>query len=31
VLTSKIAAMEDAAKWDGVPDKLPLLERQVRR
>jgi ferredoxin len=27
VLTSKIAAMEDAAKWDGVPNKLPLLER----
>ena len=27
VLTSKIPAMEDAAKWDGVPDKLPLLKR----
>jgi ferredoxin len=27
VLTSKIPAMEDAAKWDGVPDKLPLLQR----
>lgn len=27
VLTSKIAAMEDAAQWDGVPGKLPLLQR----
>lgn len=29
VLAGKIAAMEDAAKWDGVPDKLPLLERRL--
>ena len=27
MLTSKVAAMEDAAKWDGVPDDLPLLKR----
>ena len=27
VLTSKIAEMEDAAQWAGVPDKLPLLKR----
>jgi ferredoxin len=25
VLTKKIDAMADAAKWDGVPNKLPLL------
>jgi len=29
VLTSKIAAMEDAATWDGVPNKLPLLKRRL--
>jgi ferredoxin len=29
VLTSKIASMEDAAKWDGVPNKLPLLKREL--
>ena len=27
VLTSKIPSMEDADKWDGVPNKLPLLKR----
>jgi ferredoxin len=27
VITTKIAAMEEAGRWDGVPDKLPLLER----
>jgi ferredoxin len=27
VLTHKIPAMEHAADWDGVPDKLPLLKR----
>jgi ferredoxin len=27
VLTSKIDALEDAGKWDGVSDKLPLLKR----
>ncbi len=29
VLTSKIPSMEDAAKWDGVPNKLPLLKREL--
>ena len=29
VLTSKIASMEDAAKWDGVANKLPLLKREL--
>lgn len=27
VLTHKIPSMGDADKWDGVPDKLPLLVR----
>ncbi|MGN2241970.1 ferredoxin FdxA [Frateuria sp. GZRR33] len=27
VITTKVPAMEDAVRWDGVPDKLPLLER----
>lgn len=27
VLARKIAAPEDAAQWDGVPGKLPLLQR----
>ena len=27
VLDKKIPAPEDAAEWDGVPDKLKLLER----
>jgi len=27
VLAHKIPALEDAGKWDGVPDKLPLLKR----
>lgn len=27
VLTAKKPAMEDADRWDGVPDKLPLLQR----
>ena len=27
MLTSKIPSMEDADKWDGVPNKLPLLQR----
>jgi ferredoxin len=29
VLTSKIAAMDDAATWDGVPNRLPQLKRQL--
>lgn len=29
VLVSKIAAMEDAATWDRVPNKLPLLKRHL--
>jgi len=27
VLAEKIPAPGDAAQWDGVPDKLPLLQR----
>jgi ferredoxin len=27
VITTKVAALEEAERWDGVPDKLPLLER----
>ncbi|UGB37594.1 ferredoxin FdxA [Frateuria soli] len=27
VITTRIPAMEDAERWDGVPDKLPLLKR----
>ena len=27
VIDRKIPALEDAEKWDGVPDKLPLLKR----
>jgi len=27
VLAEKIPAPEDAKQWDGVPDKLPLLQR----
>lgn len=27
VLSHKIPAPEDAKQWDGIPDKLPLLER----
>ena len=27
VIASKISAMEGADLWDGIPDKLPLLDR----
>ena len=27
VITTKVPAMEEAERWDGVPDKLPLLKR----
>jgi ferredoxin len=27
VIAAKIPALEDAKRWDGVPDKLPLLKR----
>lgn len=27
VIAAKIPAPEDAKRWDGVPDKLPLLKR----
>lgn len=27
VLAAKVAAPDDALQWDGVPDKLPLLQR----
>jgi ferredoxin len=27
VIVTRIPAMEDAAQWDGMPDKLPLLKR----
>ncbi|NUO71554.1 MAG: DUF3470 domain-containing protein [Frateuria sp.] len=29
VIVSKVPAIGDAAKWDGVPDKLPLHQRQA--